>query len=377
MRRNLDHDDEIRDILATLVRVRSDPGSDMARIVASAAGFLDHESLDSRVYWVDKPYPCLVTRYKARSGDQQSCLVLHCHLDTAGAKPEAWRVDPFSAAEVKERVFGRGTIDCKGLAAIWIALMVDFARAKEVFPFDLLLVASSDEESGGEGVSRLVSETSEFRGAFLVIGEGGGIPLRSGGLRFYTLQTGEMEHSLLERSCGLKPRPLGLFGISRGLACRALTLETLWYSLRARVGMRDPKRSLVPGPLAREWVDDVSWAKSPLFAGGKAPVEMGRCLTRIPSGFAKGSRLGLRSARRALRRFDRKARILPLITVGYSDNRHFRQAGIPVMGFFPLAEGNSIAGCHGNNEYISHASLRFAENVLKTTILEMKEAVGG
>ena len=55
---------------------------------------------------------------------------------------------------------------------------------------------------------------------------------------------------------------------------------------------------------------------------------------------------------------------MPCITPGYSDNREFRKAGVPVIGFFPLDIRNSLRGIHGVNEYITEASLALAYRVM-------------
>ena len=63
-----------------------------------------------------------------------------------------------------------------------------------------------------------------------------------------------------------------------------------------------------------------------------------------------------------------KYKLLPIITPGYSDNRYFRQRGIPAIGFFPLDIKNNISGIHGNNEYISFKSLTLSYNILLQTL---------
>ena len=61
-------------------------------------------------------------------------------------------------------------------------------------------------------------------------------------------------------------------------------------------------------------------------------------------------------------------KLLPVITPGYSDNRLFREKGIPTLGFFPLDIKNNISGIHGANEYISFKSLKFSYEVLSKII---------
>ena len=58
-----------------------------------------------------------------------------------------------------------------------------------------------------------------------------------------------------------------------------------------------------------------------------------------------------------------EAVMMPVITPGYSDNRYFRRAGIPVIGFFPFDVGDHI-WMHMANEYISLDTLKLAYEVM-------------
>ena len=162
--------ERLKAILKSLVRIRSDSGSDMSEIIRAAQAFLKQEGIDTRIYWDDSKTPCLVARYKRRNGKDGigESLGLHCHLDTAEAGSEGWRVDPLSAQEIKGRIFGRGTLDCKGLAAVWIDLFLDFSSAADDLHFDLLLVMSTNEETGGESIKRLLSQKPEAQGCSLI-----------------------------------------------------------------------------------------------------------------------------------------------------------------------------------------------------------------
>jgi acetylornithine deacetylase/succinyl-diaminopimelate desuccinylase-like protein len=367
-------------ILEELVRIRSDSGSVMGPVVERAAGFLEGMGLSVNRYAFSTEAPCIAARYRARADADigHGCLVLHCHLDTAGFDAEKWRVDPLSAKQIGGRIFGRGTIDCKGLAAVWISLLGEYAVGKVEFPFDLVFVAVSDEESeGSAGVAALLAETREFDEAFLVMGEGGGYPLRSGKRTYYTVQTGEMEKWVFKNGRQSKPRKIRPCALIDGLRRRAYTKETVEYRLRARIGLSDPGRRLSPEPMQQEFADGTSWYRADLGVRPRGFRSACAAALEVETGIPGASRIGLKAVRRALRRADGTARILPMVTVGHGDNRYFRIRGIPTLGFFPLAPGNSVAGCHGENEYLSTESLRFAKEVLGSTIQGLKEAFGG
>ncbi|MEW6548536.1 MAG: M20/M25/M40 family metallo-hydrolase [Spirochaetota bacterium] len=365
--------ERLKAILKSLVRIRSDSGSDMSEIIRAAQAFLKQEGIDTRIYWDDSKTPCLVARYKRRNGKDGigESLGLHCHLDTAEAGSEGWRVDPLSAQEIKGRIFGRGTLDCKGLAAVWIDLFLDFSSAADDLPFDLLLVMSTDEETGGESIKRLLSETQEAHGCFLILGEGGGFPILSGKATFYTVQTGEMERTSIKGTSGLNSTNLSIQEIVMGIRRRMITRETLLFWIRRAMGLKDASRSLVASPLRAEMRGSDGVYLSPLSRKA-SPTRQNNGSTR-----GKALTLGLNAMRKALRLVDKNFRILPLVTPGTSDNRHYRNYGLPVLGFFPLCRSNSISGYHGANEYILTESLDLAKDILRNTVIAIKEAIDG
>lgn len=352
----------------------------MDPVMERTAGILMDMGLPVTRYAFSPESPCIVARYSAHSGKSSGIgsIVLSCHLDTATYETEKWRVDPLSATEVKGRIFGRGTIDCKGLAAVWLSLLWKISIRQEDFPFDLVFVAVSDEEKAeSEEMEKLLEKTKEFEGTFLVLGEGGGIPLRSGSLTYYTLQTGEMESWTFKTAPTGKPRRFKLGSLLEGFWRRAYARETLGFVVRGILGFRDPNRTLESNPLEQEGAEGRTWYRTAFGKCSKPFSSANNVVSKIVTGVPGASKIGTRTVRRVLKRKDRKARVLPLVTRGYSDNRCFRIRGIPTLGFFPLLPGNSLSGCHHENEYISIKSLHFAEEVLESMLMEFKEAIGG
>lgn len=380
MRQDPASPDPAERMLMSLVGIRSDVGSDMKPVVECAAKFLGEYGIPVRKYYFSPDAPCLVARLKAAGdkGNAADSLVLHCHLDTAGFNRESWKADPVAGLDLGDRIYGRGTLDCKGLAAVWISIMGRLVGRNERLPFDVVLVMVSDEESDGQaGTTALLSETDECDKAFLAIGEGGGYPIRSGKYTYYTLQTGEMEEWRFRKAPEAHPGRGNLFSIVRAFWNGVYARETIAFALRDALGIKDERRKLAMHPFIQKCAQGNSWYRQPLGTVPRSFRRAGECRQIIETGTPGGTRPGLLSARRALRSVDGKARILPLATLGHSDNRHFRLKGIPTLGFFPLRSGNSLKGCHGDNEYITKASLRFAEDVLEAMIMEIKEAVSG
>ena len=115
-------------------------------------------------------------------------LLLLAHMDVVGVEREKWSVDPF-AGEIRDGyLYGRGAIDDKGMLAANFMVMQLLARQQAAgappLARDVLFVATSDEEAGGEwGLGWLVETHPELIAAEYAINEGGrtrvvdGVPL--------------------------------------------------------------------------------------------------------------------------------------------------------------------------------------------------------
>ena len=277
-------------------------------------------------------------------GERRDGVMLHAHLDTAGyGRREDWAFPADRALRRDGRVWGRGALDCKGPLAVWMKLLTDAAELGPQ-PYTLKLLVTDLEEEGGEhGLGLLLTQRPELlEDVRLVIGEGGGFPFPFREDIFYTFQTGEREFG--EDRTAEEPgweeisRVLSM-GVERGY----YSGDILAYAARAPflTGRRLDVRPLYAG--MEEFFRDA----------GASTV------------FGKYGQL----FETALRQAVPSARLMPCITPGTSDNRWFRSAGVPVVGFFPLDVRNPLGGIHGPDECISEASLCLAYRTM-SRILE-------
>ncbi len=119
-------------------------------------------------------------------------LLLLSHLDVVPAEPEHWQVPPFSA-EIKDGyVWGRGTLDTKGLTAFEAAVLIWAKRKGVPLARDIVFAATANEESGGGwGAHWLAQNRLDLIAADAAINEGGGVALNLAGRLVYTIQTAE------------------------------------------------------------------------------------------------------------------------------------------------------------------------------------------
>ncbi|MCK5558008.1 MAG: M20/M25/M40 family metallo-hydrolase, partial [Candidatus Hydrogenedentes bacterium] len=90
-------------------------------------------------------------------GSKQPLLLL-AHLDVVPADPNNWSVEPFSA-EIKDGyIWGRGTLDTKGLVAMEMMAMILAKRQRLPLKRDIKFAALADEECGGQFGAEWVTE---------------------------------------------------------------------------------------------------------------------------------------------------------------------------------------------------------------------------
>ena len=105
-------------------------------------------------------------------------VILMAHMDVVGVERAHWSVDPF-AAEIKDGyLYGRGAIDDKGMLAANLETMLLLKRnvidKGGKLSRDVIFVANSDEEAGGEwGMGWLLDHHPELIQAEFALNEGG------------------------------------------------------------------------------------------------------------------------------------------------------------------------------------------------------------
>jgi len=131
-------------------------------------------------------------------GKTSEIMLLH-HLDVVPAEAERWQVDPYSGLVRDGELWGRGTLDCKGLGIM--ELMAFLLLKRQGFDPErrIMYAATADEEAGGTwGVPWLFEHHPEKLQTRYVINEGVGWGLKTGGRNVYLCQVAE------KGSCWLK-----------------------------------------------------------------------------------------------------------------------------------------------------------------------------
>ncbi|MGZ5598730.1 MAG: M20/M25/M40 family metallo-hydrolase [Usitatibacter sp.] len=169
-------------------------GDNTAAARAMARRLLD-AGFDARDVQVYEPAPRkgnLVARYRG-TGELRPLLLL-AHIDVVDARKEDWSdgLDPFRLTERDGYYYGRGTLDDKAMAAIYVANLIRYRREGWRPKRDLVVALTADEEGGTHnGMAFLLKNHRADIDAEFALNEGGGGVWRNGKPFVQGVQVGE------------------------------------------------------------------------------------------------------------------------------------------------------------------------------------------
>ncbi len=115
----------------------------------------------------------LVVRWKGRDSSKKPLLLLN-HFDVVPVDRKAWRVDPFGGLIQDGFLWGRGTLDMKGVGVMQLMALIQMKKLGLVPPRDIVMICTTDEESGGDrGIKWMMAEHPKDVDAEYVLDEGG------------------------------------------------------------------------------------------------------------------------------------------------------------------------------------------------------------
>lgn len=203
-----------REIFAELVEIDTSPMQGTTRAAQAmaarlrAAGITDVQVIGPRE---DVRRHNMVARLKG-TGAREPLLLL-AHLDVVTALREDWSMDPFRFIERDGYYYGRGTLDDKAQAAIFVTNLIRMKRDGILPDRDIILALTADEEGGDyNGVAWLLEERPELISAAYAINEGGGGHIRDGRRLLNAVQASEK----LYQSFALEVRSTGGYSAQTG-----------------------------------------------------------------------------------------------------------------------------------------------------------------
>ena len=360
-------------------------------------------------------------------GSRGKPLILLSHTDVVPFERDHWTVDPLGGEVRDGYIWGRGTLDMKGMGIIELVTFLIHHRDRLNLRRDLVFMAVADEEAGSEfGIEFLDREHPEILEADYVINEGGGGSTEVLGVERNTFNIGVSEKGPLWVTLRAQGRP-GHGSVphddnAADRLVRALRRVTEW------------QRPLIPGPEVKEYFQQLyeagilnreptmevlreiaetnprlrsvqmnSISLTMLNAGVKHNVIPATAEAMLdvrlvpgydPDRFVEELRTVINDPRieiervfvsstpsspldtdlyatmaREVRRVFEDAVVVPSVSAGFTDSRVFRRRGVPAYGFVPTLTGQSEQGrVHGNDERLSVENLRLGMQILHRVV---------
>lgn len=182
--------DEVRR-LQTYVRIdTSNPPGGETRGARYLASLLTQSGITSEIIESAPGRGNVYARLRGRRNDEG--LLLLSHIDVVPAPPAGWTRPPFAASIFQNSVYGRGTLDMKGVGMSELEAFVALARSGQRLERDVVFLAVADEESGGSmGTAWLLDHRPDlFAGIRYAINEGGVTETMQGRVSYVGIEVG-------------------------------------------------------------------------------------------------------------------------------------------------------------------------------------------
>jgi acetylornithine deacetylase/succinyl-diaminopimelate desuccinylase-like protein len=127
----------------------SNPPGDVTKAADFLQDLLKREGIDVKRYESGPGRSILLARLKG-DGTGGKPILLESHMDVVPTDPSRWNKDPFGAELSDGKVWGRGTIDMKGIGTTYLYAFLQLHRQKVRLTRDVLLMFVPDEEIGGD-----------------------------------------------------------------------------------------------------------------------------------------------------------------------------------------------------------------------------------
>ena len=95
------------------------------------------------------------------------------HSDVVPVEKDKWRTDPFVGTVRNGQIFGRGSLDMKGMDAASVSALLRHIDEGATFERDIIVLTDCDEEAGNYGSSWLAEQHWDKLDAGMVLTEGG------------------------------------------------------------------------------------------------------------------------------------------------------------------------------------------------------------
>ncbi len=181
--------------LQSLIRfdTTNPPGNELA-LAEYLTHALESEGIETNLLIPVERRAAVIARLRGNGARRP--VMLMAHMDVVGVERDKWTCDPFAGVIRDGYVYGRGAIDDKGMLAANLMTILLLKRtvvdAGIELDRDVIFLATSDEETGGEyGIRWVVENHFDLIDAEFALNEGGRTRIIEGGKRYLAIQTAE------------------------------------------------------------------------------------------------------------------------------------------------------------------------------------------
>jgi acetylornithine deacetylase/succinyl-diaminopimelate desuccinylase-like protein len=357
-------------------------------------------------------------------------IVLLHHMDVVPADRSRWKTDPFTPTTIGNELWGRGSMDMKGLGIAHLMAFLELKRQHVPLTRDVILLAEPDEEVGGAAGARwmIANHFAELDPEY-IIDEGGfgsrdlfapgklvygisvaekkmiWLKVRAEGISGHGSQPIEQNPNdhlvkalarLLEQPAATSAEASGLSSSQRSIvqvmkdnvgtfapnkftnAIQQSTISLTWL----RSGVGDPPKinvipsvaeagldcRVVPGITRDQWVAEVARR----LADPSLKIDV---INEGDDPIVTSSDTPLyRSLEAAIKRQHPDAIVTPMLVPYTTDSNAFRPKGVKSYGVFPaILSADTVASMHGDGEHVPLDGVRDAAQVFFEAL---KETVG-
>ena len=127
----------------------SNPPGDVTRAADFLTDVLNKEGIETKRYDSGPGRSIVLARLKG-DGSGGKAILLENHMDVVPADPARWKSDPFKPTVEDGKLYGRGSIDMKGIGVSMLYAFIMLHRQHVPLSRDVLLMFVPDEEVGGD-----------------------------------------------------------------------------------------------------------------------------------------------------------------------------------------------------------------------------------
>ncbi|HZT33982.1 MAG TPA: M20/M25/M40 family metallo-hydrolase [Bryobacteraceae bacterium] len=163
------------DFFQRYVRIQSiNPPANDVEAAALVTGLLESHGIPVKLYTSGpNGQTNLVARVAGRDRSRKPLLLLN-HFDVVPVDRSAWKMDPFAAVIQNGFIWGRGTMDMKGIATQQMMALVALKDTGTLPPRDIVMLTTADEETNGtRGIRWMIEHHFDDINAEFVLDEGG------------------------------------------------------------------------------------------------------------------------------------------------------------------------------------------------------------